>query len=97
MSRSNIRLLAVLLPDDSGKIKCRLQEFALSEAPSYTWGKLRRDTNTIECDGLPMRIGNSLWDFLDIYQFRAKPGAWTWVDAICIGQSDVKERNHQGS
>jgi hypothetical protein len=58
----------------------------------------------IECDGMRLEIGENLYHFLD--EFRRKhylhqydaPGSISsrlWIDAVCINQGDMQERNEQ--
>jgi hypothetical protein len=45
-----------------------------------------------------LRVGKNVSDVLALYRFRAKDadkGGLMWIDAICINQADVGERNHQ--
>jgi hypothetical protein len=45
-----------------------------------------------------MQVGKNLWDFLHRYsKRRAYTDTWLWVDAICIDQAILRERNHQVS
>lgn len=104
----NIRLLEVL--DDGstgGKIECTLHNTSLMKtslftALSYVWDTPALPEDVL-LDGIPVRITGSLAYALrwvkhhwrhsfpnrDIKEFRI------WVDAICINQYDLKERNHQ--
>ncbi|KAF3037087.1 hypothetical protein E8E12_004837 [Didymella heteroderae] len=41
-------------------------------------------------------VGQNLFDFLDSYRLTKAPQSqFLWIDAICIAQEDVQERNHQ--
>jgi hypothetical protein len=80
-------------------ISCALQVFELSDAPpyralSYTWG----DANHL----MPIRLDEKLhlitpncWYAL--WQLRLHHGldTWFWIDAICIDQANVPEKNEQ--
>lgn len=48
---------------------------------------------TILCDGQVIRIFPNLYDAL--LQLRESRPAKYWIDAICIDQSNTKERTHQ--
>ncbi|KAH7377315.1 heterokaryon incompatibility protein-domain-containing protein [Pyrenochaeta sp. MPI-SDFR-AT-0127] len=61
-------------------------------AISYTWGDPSQ-VRKITLNGCPFAVRKNLWDFLDAV--RNDPNRWYWIDAICIDQSNVKERNHQ--
>ncbi|KAF2495046.1 HET-domain-containing protein, partial [Lophium mytilinum] len=91
-----IRLLR-LLPGQ-GPICCTLTHAALSnnlryEALSYCWG----DSSTklsISCNGERLLVGESLYSALDhLRDSLQKPTLW--IDAICINQTDIGERNSQ--
>jgi hypothetical protein len=62
-------------------------------ALSYTWGETIAD-HTIEINGTPFLVRKNLWNFLD----RARKDnfeEYLWIDALCIDQTKVGERNHQ--
>jgi hypothetical protein len=62
-------------------------------ALSYTWGDAT-PLQTINLDGKPFTVRKNLWDFLN----RAREDCFSgylWIDALCIDQSRVGERNHQ--
>ncbi|CAG1986279.1 unnamed protein product [Fusarium graminearum] len=63
------------------------------EALSYVWGS-QSTPSDITVDGKTMSITASLYDAL--YQLRQPDeDRILWVDALCIDQSNVKERSHQ--
>jgi hypothetical protein len=43
---------------------------------------------------LPMRIRKNLFSFLEVWQEESHP-VTLWIDAICINQEDILERNRQ--
>jgi hypothetical protein len=97
----SIRLLHILPGNsDSSLIQCTVQHFDLITQPiyialSYMWDH-GIEKVTIMCNGMNVEVGQSLHSFLR--QFRkvcGDIGAWLWIDALCINQSDVGERNHQ--
>lgn len=50
--------------------------------------------HTIELEDIFFRVRQNLWDFL--YRARANGiTGYLWIDAICIDQTRVRERNHQ--
>lgn len=66
-------------------------------ALSYAWGeptKTRKITIERECD---LEIGENLWWFLHCRSLSLKKPRLFWIDAVCIDQSNVNERNHQVS
>lgn len=80
-------------------IKCRLTTHALPpDCPSYTALSYMWDhtspQDVIELNGIPFPVGHSLWTFLNRMRLH-KLFATYWIDAICIDQSNVQERNHQ--
>ncbi|KAF2677572.1 HET-domain-containing protein, partial [Lentithecium fluviatile CBS 122367] len=98
-----------LLPNDSSDlsapISCKFHVLSLDEAPPYTalsyvWGDATV-TKTILLDGEPFSVRVNLWNFL--MQKRAEgdrantDSSFLWIDAICIDQTSIAERNHQVS
>lgn len=63
------------------------------EALSYTWGD-ESIRHTILIDGCDFSVGQNLFDALRGLRVEVKE-RMLWVDAICINQSDVPERNKQ--
>ncbi|KAI3325484.1 heterokaryon incompatibility protein-domain-containing protein [Xylariaceae sp. AK1471] len=62
-------------------------------ALSYAWGD-RRNTHEIKIGSRRLSIGSNLHSALRDLRRRDCP-IRLWVDAICINQDDVNERNHQ--
>ncbi|RYN86925.1 hypothetical protein AA0120_g7828 [Alternaria tenuissima] len=60
---------------------------------SYTWGANATYTN-IEINGVKVPVRENLWDFLHQQLLHGNYGPF-WIDALCIQQSEVHERNHQ--
>lgn len=90
-----------LQPDlSSGSIKGHFGIVNLQSAPdytalSYTWG-WDNTTNMIDIEhGDPMAVKNDLWQFLKVYSQKITEPMTFWIDALCINQEDVHERNHQ--
>jgi hypothetical protein len=81
-------------------MQCTVQHFDLVTqliyvALSYMWDH-ETEQVSILFDGVNVEVGHNLHNFLR--QFRkvcGTIGAWLWIDALCINQSDVGERNHQ--
>jgi hypothetical protein len=63
-------------------------------ALSYTWGP-PGDTRQIILDGHKFTVRKNLYDFL--LRPESRNGVPWWIDAICINQDDVEERNSQVS
>ncbi|MCJ1256837.1 hypothetical protein MMC24_004662 [Lignoscripta atroalba] len=94
-----IRLL-VLRPAlrRSASIQCNLIQTSLDDNPtyealSYTWGD-PRITRTINLDGHNFLVTENLDDALRDIRHRTSKRT-VWVDAVCVNQADVPERNHQ--
>ncbi|KAF2750086.1 HET-domain-containing protein, partial [Sporormia fimetaria CBS 119925] len=106
-SRRQIRLLEILpvwKTDRQTPISARLVIVSLDDEPdysalSYTWGD-GTTTNHIIVDG--KRIGCTANLHHALNDLRSNP--WDvikktpkriWVDAVCINQEDLEEKNHQ--
>jgi hypothetical protein len=62
-------------------------------ALSYTWGDTIAD-HDINLNGTPFLVRQNLWNFLDRARNDNFEG-YLWIDALCIDQTEVGERNHQ--
>jgi len=92
--------LVELKPSELSKsIKCTLRTYAFTSrsppytALSYTWGQ-KVKPKEIELNGIPFPVGESLWSFLDQMR-RQRQFRVYWIDAVCIDQDSMLERNHQ--
>jgi hypothetical protein len=84
------------------EIECSLTHVAFGDRPqykalSYAWGK-STNTRTILLDGIRIPVGDNLAAAL--VNIRGLESAdeqpqTIWIDAICINQSDIEERNRQ--
>lgn len=99
---TNIRLVELLHDDDPSEttapVSCRLHVVSFEEAPKYTalsyaWGS-PKDEGTICLDGVITTIRLNLWNFLAECR-RSRFAGFLWIDALCIDQNNVQERNHQ--
>lgn len=100
--RGEIRILELLPGSFNAEIRCQLKYTALKspdsvpyEALSYVWGK-PEFTEPLEFEGHQVLVTKNLATALR----HLRPGEGEnprriWVDAICINQNDVAERNHQ--
>jgi hypothetical protein len=62
-------------------------------ALSYTWGDTPAD-HIIDLNGTTFPVRKNLWTFLN----RARKDnfeGYLWIDALCIDQAKVREKNHQ--
>jgi hypothetical protein len=98
---TDIRVIEILhndTTDSHAPISCKLHVVSLDDAPSYTalsyvWGT-ELNTAPILLDGRLYFVQKNLFDFL--VQYRKNGGrAYMWIDALCINQFCVRERNHQ--
>lgn len=62
------------------------------EALSYVWGA--GDLKVIEVNGQPFQVTVSLESALSHLRYTDKV-CILWIDALCINQRDLTERNHQ--
>jgi hypothetical protein len=104
-SRNEIRLLRISNPVEvDGQVNCALEHVSLDsdpayEALSYTWADSKGDsrpTESIIINGYPVAITRNL-DLAIRNIFLKNPLKDFWVDALCIHQFDVVERNSQVS
>jgi len=96
LSQESIRLIKIL-PGSAEPIQCQLRHATLSEvdyiALSYQWGS-SADAKQIELNSRQFCVTSNLHAFLLAAR---KKGATTsfWIDAVCIDQSNISERNEQ--
>lgn len=64
-------------------------------AVSYVWGSPRL-SRYIQCNGAPLKVTANVLELLQRLRHKDNP-IRLWIDAICINQLDVPERNHQVS
>ena len=96
----------ILLPstDPDAQIQCTFSRRILGlantvssssySALSYVWGE-RSHPRTILVDGAPVPITANLFAALRRLRRDREEPLELWVDALCINQDDVQERNHQ--
>ncbi len=98
-SNRHIRMLVLHPGERQSTIKCSLEHLhiddprAVYEALSYVWGP-PDPARSLICDGRTVQIGPNLHTALTYLRHRDKPRN-LWVDAVCINQADVPERNSQ--
>lgn len=71
----------------------KLTDVTSFQALSYTWGH-NSCTHNIIVNGVKLPVADNLFSFL---QYRQEENKYTdiWVDAICINQNDLLEKNRQ--
>lgn len=94
----SIRLFRISHRSDPSLIWCEMTCFSLSRcrpyvAVSYTWGATRA-TRSINVNGVVLAVQQNLWEFLE-QKRKVNSPEYYWIDAICIDQANVYERNHQ--
>ncbi|CAN9170884.1 unnamed protein product [Alternaria alternata] len=93
------RLIELWPSTEAESIKCVLRSYSMDDhypayvALSYTWGRKER-YDDISLNGIRFSVGKNLWQFLHHMRMRDER-IILWIDAICINQSNVEERNHQ--
>jgi hypothetical protein len=99
---TNVRLIEFLPGDvwcdgEQYEINCRFHVVSLESKPdftaiSYMWGEAG-ETSDIVLGGKRFPVRANLFGLLE-QLFYMEPGL-LWVDAICIDQASIHERNHQ--
>jgi len=97
LGHGEIRLLKILPGKLHDTIQCQLftrkSENSRYEALSYTWGSGYRQ-HRVSVDGLPFFVGVNLYSAL-LHLRDPQDERTIWIDAICINQEDVPERESQ--
>ncbi|KAL3605229.1 hypothetical protein FPOAC2_00171 [Fusarium poae] len=99
-SNLEIRLFQLYPSHGSDNIRGTFCYTDMSSCPdytalSYTWGD---DTNLRQIylkNGTALDIRENLWHFLRGQSMLISRPKLFWIDAICINQSNIHERNHQ--
>ncbi|RWA10602.1 hypothetical protein EKO27_g4502 [Xylaria grammica] len=96
-----LRLLRPVAVVDGISISLEISHFERDRAPpyaavSYTWGE-GDEIETLQLNRRQIRVRRNLWSCLHYLGLYARDGMvkYLWVDAICIDQSNVAERNAQ--
>jgi hypothetical protein len=95
---SSTRFVRILPSHPSRQIECVLEPMGFGEKPkykalSYMWGD-ERGKQRIRINDAEFWITRNLHDALLHLRWRRETGLF-WIDAICINQDDVQERNRQ--
>jgi hypothetical protein len=97
-SSSQIRLLDLQPGQHGDLLEVSIRQVQLSDNPSYealsyTWGT-ERASHQISIDGVHFAVRPNLFHCLN--ELRLQIAIRTlWIDAICIDQTNIEERNHQ--
>ena len=97
-NRDSVRLLILQPGQPADAVQCRLRIAYLSERPeydalSYTWGD-EHNLMPLVLDGRTVSIRRNLWTFQGNLR-HTQTQQMVWADAVCINQSDLKEKSHQ--
>jgi hypothetical protein len=100
LTTESIRLVQIIYANrqDGSYIQLKLQNFPLVSSPpyyalSYVWGQPSHSKKVI-VNGKYLEIRKNLWHFL--WKASIPEGCkYLWIDALCINQKNVEERNHQ--
>lgn len=84
---------------ETGKIQCNLAYCSLDDpnmyaALSYTWGS-PDITTPILLNGIEYQVTTNLAAVLERMRCTGYEGSALWIDALCINQQDILERNRQ--
>lgn len=92
-----VRILPSTSADNTDVISCQLEVMDYTresyQALSYVWGDPSTE-RVILVDDTPLKVRNNLWHFLSQAR-EEKHETLLWIDAICINQGDLQERNKQ--
>ena len=95
-----LELTATQLSNDTpALVTCEIFHANINEAPvyntlSYTWGPPTASQVPILLDGKQFLVRENLWMALKRFQSLGTEMI-IWIDAICINQEDIQERNSQ--
>jgi hypothetical protein len=100
----NIRVLKLLASEEYHIVRCHLEICSLEENPfyialSYEWGEPEPKVDIL-IDGKVFAIRHNLWLLLRQLRVNARrrrsySDLSFWVDALCIDQRNIKEKNAQ--
>jgi hypothetical protein len=100
LSAQSIRVLTLKPASDfNAPLRCRLTNVNLNreeisyEALSYVWAS-KTGTNPLSCEGRELLITPNCESALRHLRFKCRDRN-LWVDAICIDQKSISEREHQ--
>jgi len=95
-----IRIVDISPGPTDAPLECRLRYAKLDEKPvydaiSYCWGG-QVPTISMMCEGRQVKITQNLFDAFSTFR-RPDTTVALWADALCINQSDNREKSHQVS
>ncbi|KAI0399578.1 hypothetical protein F4802DRAFT_588771 [Xylaria palmicola] len=96
-----LRLLRPVVIRNGTFISLEIVHFGLNRAPpyaavSYTWGE-GDEMDMLQLNGRDFPVRRNLWSCLNYLGLNARlsEAKYLWVDAICINQENILERNAQ--
>ena len=102
LTKPSVRLLKLLKQDPDDQIRLSLRHASLEDgtpysALSYEWGSPKDLTFEIVLNNEIFKVRKNLFDCLSCLskQVVGSESFELWIDAICIDQDHMKERNHQ--
>lgn len=95
-----IRLPKVDLTDSSSELRLTIAHWNTSSLPayqaiSYTWGEQPHKYRTISLNSQSLQITQNAFWCLHFICKHYRRWEYLWIDAVCIDQSNVLERNEQ--
>lgn len=107
VSKNEIRVLRILPGTDTDTLQCLLEHISLDdpadfEALSYAWHDptlfpedQKNRKHVLMLNGKCLEIGNNLALFIKSGRSKQAHTRRIWIDAVCINQKNVYERNEQ--
>ncbi|KAI0977567.1 heterokaryon incompatibility protein-domain-containing protein [Xylaria arbuscula] len=97
-SKHDLRVIVLAPGEFTEYVSCQLRAISFVDGPSYealsyAWGE-HRPYSTIYVNGIRHTVSGNLESALRHLRYRDKSRT-LWVDALCINQSDINERNSQ--
>ncbi|KAF4978618.1 hypothetical protein FZEAL_5021 [Fusarium zealandicum] len=93
-----IRILVLGRGSSSDPIQCTLLHSTHGEmeyqALSYEWGDEKENDPSIAVNGQSVQIRNNLYEAMSHIR-ESSEELYLWVDALCINQADLQEKNRQ--
>ena len=96
-TRNSIRVIQIHPGRGKLPIHCTIKHTTIDSeyvCVSYTWGDDIAQRHTILVNEERFNVRQNLCDFL-ITARQLKIRDWLWIDALCIDQNNIEERNHQ--
>ncbi|KIW29219.1 uncharacterized protein PV07_05046 [Cladophialophora immunda] len=101
LSQPSIRLLDVLPRDGRSEIRCAVKHVLLPAsckelrytALSYARGDEKEPRHAISINNQPYEVLKNLYTFLDLHGLNGISNLF--IDALCIAQNNIDEKNHQ--